>query len=95
MRYPLIRSTLEGSFGASVGFFKAQARDALSRDLTRVSVRHGLLYKLERAFSEEHFAWREVFSERDVAYVAPENEATQIAPTPCDAMLARSGQLRR
>lgn len=74
-KYPLIRSTLEGIFGAQVALDDQSAMDALRRDLEYVPFRKGIREELRKAFSDDGFRWLKVLDECDVGGFDTEDEA--------------------
>lgn len=77
--FPLIRSTLQGVFGAGTGFSDEEALLALERDLRHPAFREGIALELRNAAAEPTFSWRELLAECDVAYVESEHEAAELA----------------
>ena len=73
--YPLIRSTLEGLFGAQVATDDDSALNALRRDLTHLPFLLGIREELSTAFSDQSLSWQQMLDECDVETFDSEDEA--------------------
>jgi hypothetical protein len=74
-KYPLIRSTLEGIFGAQVGMDDDSAIAALRSDLSHLPFLEGIRRELAEAFSDASLSWRQLLDECDVEAFETEGEA--------------------
>ena len=75
--YPVLRSTLEGIFGSSVGLSDEEATSSLLRDLNHKPFRDALRAELDAALADAEVPWRLFLEECDVAYFDNDIEAKQ------------------
>jgi hypothetical protein len=74
-KYPLIRSALEGIFGAQVGMDDDSAMEALRSDLNHLPFLEGIRRELAEALADEELSWRQLLVECDVDAFQTEVEA--------------------
>jgi len=74
-KYPLIRGSLEGIFGAQVSMDDDSAKKALRSDLKHLPFLEGIRRELAEAFADEDFSWQQLLDECDVEVFQTEDEA--------------------
>jgi hypothetical protein len=73
--YPILCSTLEGIFGASVGLTDEEADSHLQKDLVHTPFRDALLSELSVALRDPEIEFRHLLEKYEVAYLDTEDEA--------------------
>jgi hypothetical protein len=73
--YPVLRSTLEGIFGAGAGLDDAEATQALRRDLAHPPFREAIKAEMSAALADPSMSWQQLLHDCEVAYFDSEEEA--------------------
>jgi hypothetical protein len=76
--YALIFSTLEGVFGADVGYSDEEARVQLQSDLKHAPFIVGIIAELDAAFRDPTISWRTILADCKVASVDTDAEALEL-----------------
>ncbi len=73
--YQVLRSTLEGIFGAAVGFSSDEARSNLLRDLEHQPFRDALSAEMTHALADPALPWQRLLDECNVACFDNDDQA--------------------
>lgn len=90
-QYPLVRSTLEGIFGAQVGLDDDESAAVLLRDLSHLPFKEGIQKELSAAMTDATLSWQTLLDESDVEYFDTEDQARNFVNEKLIQVVFRSG----